>query len=91
MFFWLCVLTNNWFGTVGAVDHSAKFTEASKHGNLIPLYRSIFSDHLTPVLAYRCLVKEDERDAPSFLFESVEPGLQVSSVVSALSSLLFAC
>ncbi|GFZ01617.1 anthranilate synthase 2 [Actinidia rufa] len=65
---------------VGAVDHSAKFTEASKHGNLIPLYRSIFSDHLTPVLAYRCLVKEDERDAPSFLFESVEPGLQLSSV-----------
>lgn len=54
--------------------------EASKNGNLIPLYRCIFSDHLTPVLAYRCLVKEDDRDAPSFLFESVEPGLQVSSV-----------
>ncbi|KAI7979249.1 hypothetical protein LOK49_Contig434G00003 [Camellia lanceoleosa] len=50
--------------------------------NLIPLYRSIFSDHLTPVLAYRCLVKEDDRDAPSFLYESVEPGLQVSSVPS---------
>ncbi|KAG8371483.1 hypothetical protein BUALT_Bualt13G0092400 [Buddleja alternifolia] len=62
------------------VDHSVKFKEAAKHGNLIPLYRPIFSDHLTPVLAYRCLVKEDERDAPSFLFESVEPGLKVSSV-----------
>lgn len=62
------------------VDHSAKFKEAAKHGNLIPLYRSIFSDHLTPVLAYRCLVKEDHRDAPSFLFESVEPGLKVSNV-----------
>ncbi|XP_073271347.1 anthranilate synthase alpha subunit 2, chloroplastic-like isoform X1 [Primulina huaijiensis] len=61
-------------------DHSSKFKESAKHGNLIPLYRSIFSDHLTPVLAYRCLVKEDERDAPSFLFESVEPGLKVSSV-----------
>lgn len=61
-------------------DHSSKFKEAAKQGNLIPLYRSIFSDHLTPVLAYRCLVKEDERDAPSFLFESVEPGLKVSSV-----------
>lgn len=46
---------------------------------MIPLYRCIFSDHLTPVLAYRCLVKEDERDAPSFLFESAEPGLQISS------------
>ncbi|XP_034688031.1 anthranilate synthase alpha subunit 2, chloroplastic isoform X2 [Vitis riparia] len=62
------------------VDHSAKFFEAAKKGNLIPLYRSIFSDHLTPVLAYRCLVKEDDRDAPSFLFESVEPGFQSSNV-----------
>jgi anthranilate synthase component 1 len=64
------------------VDQSEKFQEASKNGNLIPLYRCIFSDHLTPVIAYRCLVKEDDRDAPSFLFESVEPGLQVSSTVS---------
>ncbi|KAL6340892.1 hypothetical protein AAG906_032003 [Vitis piasezkii] len=65
---------------VFAVDHSAKFFEAAKKGNLIPLYRSIFSDHLTPVLAYRCLVKEDDRDAPSFLYESVEPGFQSSNV-----------
>lgn len=57
-----------------------KFKEAAKDGNLIPLYRSIFSDHLTPVLAYRCLVKEDDREAPSFLFESVEPGLKASNV-----------
>lgn len=62
------------------VDDSVKFKDAAKHGNLIPLYRSIFSDHLTPVLAYRCLVKEDDREAPSFLFESVEPGLKVSNV-----------
>ncbi|KAL2508299.1 Anthranilate synthase alpha subunit 2 [Forsythia ovata] len=62
------------------VDHSVKFKEAAKDGNLIPLYRPIFSDHLTPVLAYRCLVKEDDRDAPSFLFESVEPGLNASNV-----------
>lgn len=32
-------------------------------------------------MAYRCLVKEDERDAPSFLFESVEPGLHASTIV----------
>ncbi|GMN23803.1 hypothetical protein TIFTF001_000268 [Ficus carica] len=62
------------------VDQSERFLEASKKGNLIPLYRTIFSDHLTPVLAYRCLVKEDDRDAPSFLFESVEPGLRASSI-----------
>lgn len=57
-----------------------KFMEASKNGNVIPLYKCIFSDHLTPVLAYRCLVKEDDRDAPSFLFESVEPGFRSSNV-----------
>ncbi|TQE00980.1 hypothetical protein C1H46_013520 [Malus baccata] len=61
-------------------DELEKFVEASKKGNLIPLFRSIFSDHLTPVLAYRCLVKEDDRDAPSFLFESVEPGSNDSNV-----------
>lgn len=72
------------------VDSPEAFTEASKKGNLIPLHRCIFSDHLSPVLAYRCLVKEDDREAPSFLFESVEPGLQVSNVVSILKlSFLF--
>ncbi|GAB4824514.1 Allatostatins [Cleaved into: Allatostatin-1 [Ancistrocladus abbreviatus] len=60
------------------VDQSEKFLEAAKSGNLIPLYRCIFCDHLTPVLAYRCLVKQDDRDAPSFLFESVEPGFKSS-------------
>ncbi|XWS74826.1 hypothetical protein CRYUN_Cryun01aG0031300 [Craigia yunnanensis] len=40
----------------------------------------MFSKLLTTVLAYRCLVKEDDREAPSFLFESVEPGSLVSSV-----------
>ncbi|XP_031388198.1 anthranilate synthase alpha subunit 2, chloroplastic-like [Punica granatum] len=66
--------------TPSLVEQSVKFQEAAKEGNLVPLFRCIFSDHLTPVLAYRCLVKEDDRDAPSFLFESVEPGLQASSV-----------
>ncbi|KAK9186600.1 hypothetical protein WN944_017988 [Citrus x changshan-huyou] len=56
------------------------FSEASKRANLVPLYRCIFSDHLTPVVAYRCLVQEDDREAPSFLFESVEPGVRVSNV-----------
>ncbi|XP_042516407.1 anthranilate synthase alpha subunit 1, chloroplastic-like [Macadamia integrifolia] len=61
-------------------DGAVKFIEASKDGNLVPLHRCIFSDHLTPVLAYRCLVKEDDRDAPSFLFESVEQGFRSSNV-----------
>jgi hypothetical protein len=40
------------------------------------MFERLFSDSLTPVLAYRCLVKEDDRDAPSFLFESVTNGDQ---------------
>ncbi|KAI3939065.1 hypothetical protein MKX01_001933 [Papaver californicum] len=62
------------------VNDEMKFKEASNNANLIPLFKCIFSDHLTPVLAYRCLVKEDDRDAPSFLFESVEQGVRASNV-----------
>ncbi|KAF2319042.1 hypothetical protein GH714_012927 [Hevea brasiliensis] len=62
------------------VADGVRFAEAAKNGNLVPLHYCIFSDQLTPVTAYRCLVKEDDREAPSFLFESVEPGFQVSSV-----------
>ncbi|KAJ0266331.1 Anthranilate synthase alpha subunit 1 [Hirschfeldia incana] len=62
------------------VSDTKKMADASKSTNLIPIYSCIFSDQLTPVLAYRCLVKEDDREAPSFLFESVEPGSQMSSV-----------
>lgn len=56
----------------------ADFLEAAQRGNLVPVYRRIFDDHLTPVLAYRCLVKEDDREAPSFLFESVENGKNIN-------------
>ncbi|XP_069155061.1 anthranilate synthase alpha subunit 1, chloroplastic-like isoform X2 [Solanum lycopersicum] len=65
-----------------------RFIEVSKTGNLIPLYTTIFSDHLTPVLAYRCLVKEEDHEAPSFLYESVE-GSSVGrySVVGAQPSM----
>ncbi|XP_076931159.1 anthranilate synthase alpha subunit 1, chloroplastic-like [Bidens hawaiensis] len=62
------------------VADEAKFVEASRKGNLVPLKKCIFADHLTPVLAYRCLVNEDDKEAPSFLFESVEPGFKSSQV-----------
>ncbi|MCK4872109.1 MAG: anthranilate synthase component I [Phycisphaerales bacterium] len=45
-------------------------------GSHIPLITRLMSDQLTPVLAYRRLVEPDEREAPSFLFESVEGGDQ---------------
>lgn len=57
--------------------------EACERGNLVPVFRRIFSDHLTPVLAYCCLLKEDDREAPSFLFESVENGQTTVNVVSS--------
>jgi len=64
-------------------EEESKFRTAAAEGcNLLPLTRCIFSDHLTPVLAYRCLVKEDDREAPSFLFESVEQGSEGTNVVS---------
>jgi len=66
-----------------------KFAEGSKKENLVPLRHTIFSDHLTPVLAYRCLVKEDDQEAPSFLFESVEPGHHSSTVVRTLSLVFY--
>lgn len=78
-----------WFDSFPPVDQSEQFVTASKKGNLIPLYQTLFSDHLTPVLAYRCLVKEDDRDAPSFLFESVEPGTEASSIVSPFFLLFY--
>jgi hypothetical protein len=53
-----------------------RFRDAAQAGNLVPLYERVMSDQLTPVLAYRCLVHEDDREAPSFLFESVVNGDQ---------------
>ncbi len=44
---------------------------------LVPMFRRLFSDSLTPVLAYRRLVRPDDRLAPSFLLESVVGGDQI--------------
>jgi anthranilate synthase component 1 len=46
-------------------------------GAMVPMYRRLFADALTPVLAYRRLVRPDARMAPSFLFESVQGGERV--------------
>jgi anthranilate synthase component 1 len=50
------------------------FKKLAAQGNLAPLYRRIYSDRITPVVAYRRLVHGDERTAPSFLLESVVGG-----------------
>ena len=49
----------------------------SGQGNVIPLYRRLMSDQLSPVLVYRRLVRPDRRMAPSFLLESVVGGERV--------------
>lgn len=53
----------------------ASFEQEARGGAPVLLRRTLISDHLTPVLAYRALVRPDDRTAPSFLFESVEQGV----------------
>lgn len=52
------------------------FKDACTKGNLVPMYERVMSDQMTPVSCYRALVKEDDREQPSFLFESVVNGNQ---------------
>lgn len=44
---------------------------------MVPVWRKVFSDQLTPVVAYRCLVSDAELETPSFLLESVYTGERV--------------
>lgn len=51
---------------------------ASEPGvRMVPLWRKVFSDQMTPVVAYRCLVPEKDLSTPSFLLESVHTGERV--------------
>jgi anthranilate synthase component I len=45
----------------------SEFIKKAKYSNLIPVYKEIFCDFLTPLLAYKKI-----QDENSFLFESVE-------------------
>ncbi len=51
-----------------------QFRKLAAEADLVPVHRRLFSDAMTPVQAYRRLVRPDERMAPSFLLESVEGG-----------------
>ena len=68
-----------------------EFKAAAQRGNVVPMHERIFSDHLTPVLAYRCLVRKDDRSAPSFLFEAVNNGTQQVFVCAGKVSMLLNC
>ncbi len=59
-------------------DAAAAHPDApAKPVRLVPLVRRLLSDSLTPVLAYRRLVRPDARLASSYLFESVIDGDRV--------------
>ena len=45
-----------------------EFLDMARQGNTIPVYRTLLSDHLTPVLAFRKLLAEGEQ---GFLLESI--------------------
>ncbi|WVZ56372.1 hypothetical protein U9M48_006916 [Paspalum notatum var. saurae] len=83
------VVSRSALAAKAAEEDKRRFFEAaargSGEGNLVPMWECIVSDHLTPVLAYRCLVPEDSVDAPSFLFESVEQGPQGTTNVGRYS------
>jgi anthranilate synthase component 1 len=46
-------------------------------GRWVPAVRRLLSDSLTPVMAYRALVRDDGRLDPSFLLESVVDGQRI--------------
>ena len=65
-----------------------EFRKAAEKGNLVPIYERLFSDQLTPVNAYRCLVEENDHSLPSFLYESVVNGDQTVSTTHSFTSVL---
>ena len=50
-----------------------QFTELARHANLVPVYRQLIGDTLTPVSAF-CMIQEGDW---AFLFESVVGGERV--------------
>jgi anthranilate synthase component 1 len=52
-----------------------KFVELSKQGNIIPLFKAVTADLLTPVLAY---LKIESDVSHAFLLESVEGGEKIA-------------
>lgn len=67
------------------------FCELSKRGNLIPVFREILADRLTPVSAFEKLTAGDGDEQYSFLLESVEGGERIGrySFLGSRPSLIF--
>src|SRR5205085_11915749 len=56
---------------VESLGEPGRSAEGSRGSRVVPMFRRLVSDQITPVIAYRRIVRPDDRMAPSFLFESV--------------------
>ncbi len=69
------------------------FLESAAQGNLIPVYREILADRLTPVSAFERLIATEPPDGNghAFLLESVEGGERIGrySILGSNPSLIF--
>src|SRR6478736_5827082 len=67
-------------------DH-ATFAAAAKQHNIIPVYRQLLADHLTPVTAFEVLGRDDH----AFLLESVVGGERIArwSFIATSPSLVY--
>lgn len=59
---------------MSAFPHFEKYQELAAEFDLVPVYRRLLSDHLTPVSAFRLL---DDGHSPACLFESVVGGEKI--------------
>jgi len=75
------------------VPDREQFLERALQGNLIPVYREILSDRLTPVSAFERLVATEPEgsNGNAFLLESVEGGERIGrfSILGSNPSLIF--
>ena len=65
------------------------FRNAAKQHDLVPVYRQLLGDHLTPVTAFEVLGRDDH----AFLLESVVGGEQIArySFIATAPSLVYQC
>jgi anthranilate synthase component I len=70
-----------------------QFLARAEQGNLVPVYREILADRLTPVSAFERLIASEtpESNGHSFLLESVEGGERIGrySILGSNPSLIF--
>src|SRR6266513_788884 len=68
---------------------AAEFATAAKSHNIIPVYRQLLADHLTPVTAFEVLGRDDH----AFLLESVVGGERIArySFIATSPSMVYEC